>query len=368
MDGRPADIGRKGRGTGLNPAGRFLSVHSQAVDDGWGGLAAQADDPPAPEVVTDEIAKAALSWNASPDVPFDRSVNPYRGCAHGCVYCFARPTHGTAGLSAGLDFETRLFAKTNVAEALRRELARSGYAPAPIYLSGVTDAYQPLERTRRLTRAVLDLMLETRHPVAVVTKSALVTRDADVLAALAAQGLAQVLVSVTTLDAGLARRLEPRAAAPKPRLEAIRRLSAAGVPVGLLVAPVIPGLTDHEVEAILAAGAAAGARWAGFTMLRLPGEVKALFDDWLDRHAPLKKSRVLGLQRALRGGALNDPRFGHRMQGQGPHHAILRRRFAVARRRLGLAADRPALRCDLFRRPRAPSRQGDLFADVAPWS
>lgn len=362
MDQRLADRGRKGRGAWRNPAGRFLPIHAEAVDDGWGGLEAQAAEDPTPETVSVERARSALAYNSSPDVPFDRALNPYRGCAHGCVYCFARPTHGTLGWSAGLDFETRLVAREGLAEALRAELSRPGYRPAPVYLSGVTDAYQPLERSRRLTRAALEVLAAARHPVVIVTKGALVTRDLDLLAPMAADGLAQVCVSITTLDRDLARRLEPRAAAPHARLDALRRLSEAGVPAAALMAPIIAGLTDHEIERLLAAAADAGATSAHHTLLRLPSELTTLWEDWLDVHAPDAKARVLRLQREMRGGRLNDPRFGARMRGQGPRYALIAQRFALARKRLGLGGARAALRCDLFRPPPRDPAQGELFA------
>jgi DNA repair photolyase len=361
MDARPADLGRKGRGTARQPPHRFTTESRAAEDDGWGGLAAQAAEAPTPTTVTHERVTRALSRNDSPDVPFDRSVNPYRGCEHGCVYCFARPSHGALGLSAGLDFETRLVVKDNVAEALRAELARPGYRPATLYLSGVTDAWQPLERRERRTRAVLELLAETRHPVGVVTKGALITRDMDLLAPMASQGLAEVCVSITTLDADLARRLEPRAAAPHVRLEAIRALSAAGVPTGVILGPVLPAVTDHEIEAILAAAAEAGVSSASFTMLRLPYELVGLWDAWLADHAPDRRQRALARQREVHGGRLNDPRFGSRMRGEGPYYDMIRDRFHLARRRLGLRRDRLTLRTDLFRPPARDARQLALF-------
>ncbi|MEO1089447.1 MAG: PA0069 family radical SAM protein [Pseudomonadota bacterium] len=361
MDGRLADRGRKGRGTSRQPAHRFTSERREAFDDGWATLEEEAARPPSRTEIRDDSARRALSYNASPDVPFDRAVNPYRGCEHGCIYCYARPSHGTFGLSPGLDFETKLFAKRNVVALLRRELAHPAYVPEPIYLSGVTDAYQPLERIERLTRGVLELLLAARHPVGIVTKAKLICRDLDLLVPLAAADLVQVFVSVTTLDPALARRLEPRTAMPKARLETIARLADAGVPVGILQAPIIPGLNDHETEAILSAGAAAGARSAHFTLLRLPHELKELWDDWLDEHAPAKKARVLALQRRARGGRLNDPRFGSRMVGEGVYADMLHQRFALARRRLGLDRPRRELRTDLFVRPDGDELQPRLL-------
>ena len=357
MDGRPADWGRKGRGTGRQPPHRFTDARREAFDDGWESLAEEAAAPPTRTVVAVDRAKRALSFNQSPDVPFDRSVNPYRGCEHGCIYCYARPSHGTLGLSPGLDFETRLFVKPDVVRLLREELAAPGYRPQPIYLSGVTDCYQPLEREHRLTRGIVELLLKTRHPVGIVTKSALVVRDLDLLVPLAERGLVQVFVSVTALDAELARRLEPRTAMPRRRLDTIRRLARAGVPVGIMIAPLIPGLNDHEIEPILAAGADAGAHSAHVTMLRLPYELKELWDDWLGAHAPAKKGRILSLQRQAHGGKLSDPRFGHRMTGRGAHAEALLQHFRSARRRFGLERPRLALRTDLFTPPSRDPRQ-----------
>jgi DNA repair photolyase len=312
-------------------------------------------------VIGRDAGSAALAWNRSPDVPFDRALNPYKGCEHGCVYCFARPTHAYLDLSPGLDFETRIFAKADAPERLRRELAKPGYTPATITLGANTDPYQPAERRLEISRRVLEVLAEARHPVCIVTKGAAVTRDADILAELAAQRLARVMLSVTTLDRDLARKLEPRAPAPARRLEAIRTLTAAGVPVGVLVAPVIPALTDHELEAILAAAAAAGADTAGYVLLRLPHEIKDLFAEWLEAHAPARKARVLARVRDSRGGGLYDSRWGLRQTGTGSYARLIAERFRLAARRAGLASERWDLDAGRFTPPAADPRQGTLF-------
>jgi DNA repair photolyase len=297
-----------------------------------------------------DASRTVVARNTSPDVPFDASVNPYRGCEHGCAYCYARPTHEFLGLSAGLDFESRLFVKTQAPELLRAELARPGWKVQPIALSGVTDPYQPLERELGLTRRCLQVLAEFRNPVAIVTKSHLVTRDLDVLRELAAHGLVRVALSVTTLRARLARALEPRAPGPSRRLHAVHVLAEAGIPTGVLVAPVIPGLTDAEIPALLSAAASAGACFAGHALLRLPTSVQDLFVDWLERHAPERKDKVLACVRAMRGGALDDARFGSRMRGEGPYATHVHDLFRLARRRAGLPAQAPGLRTDAFRR------------------
>ena len=288
---------RKGRGAISNPDGRFEAFRRVAVDDGWARAGADEEeeqDAPGPATtLSPDASRSIIARNDSPDIPFDRSINPYRGCEHGCVYCYARPTHGWLGLSAGLDFETRIFFKPDAARLLRAELARPGYRPAPIAFGTNTDPYQPAERGLRITRALLELLAEHDHPVTIVTKSALVLRDADILGPMSRRRMARVFLSVTTLDRGLARRLEPRASSPARRLEAIAGLAAAGVDVGVMAAPLIPALTDHELEPLLEAAARAGARSAGYTMLRLPHEVKDLFREWLEAHEPLKAARVL---------------------------------------------------------------------------
>ncbi len=364
-----ADGPRRGRGAGANPTGRFEREERVSVYDGWDPPATEETEAPAgatPTRLDVDAARTILARNDSPDVGFDRSINPYRGCEHGCIYCYARPSHAYLGLSPGLDFETRLFWKPEAAALLRRELSRRGYRPAPIALGANTDPYQPIERRLRSTRAILEVLAEFRHPFGIVTKSALVLRDLDLLAPLARRGLCRVTVSVTTLDHRLARAMEPRASTPERRLAAIRGLAAAGVPTQINVAPIIPGLTDHEIERLVAAGADAGASSAGWTMLRLPYEVADLFEDWLRTHRPERADRVLSLVRQTRGGKLNDPHFGGRMRGEGPVAAIIAARMRAAIRRHGLAPEQGAdrrlwihLDTSQFR---VPSDQADLFA------
>ncbi|MCG2842225.1 PA0069 family radical SAM protein [Sandaracinobacter sp. RS1-74] len=358
------DSGRAAPGNELS--GRF-GLPSRQADGDWLDWAEGADElPPLRTTVTVERPRKAMTRNESPDIPFDRSFNAYRGCEHGCIYCFARPTHAWHDLSPGLDFETKLFAKPTGPALLRAEFARAGYRPAVLAMGTNTDPYQPIEREWRITRAVLDLCLETRHPVSVTTKSDRVLMDLDRLAALAGLQLAMAMVSVTTLERKLARSMEPRAAAPHRRLEAIRRLSAAGVPTFVSVSPIIPALTDHELEAILAAAAEAGA-WGAFCQpVRLPLEVAPLFERWLHLHAPDRAARVLGAIRAMRGGKLNRAGWFERMQPQGEWGRLLRMRLRMATRRLGLDRPPPELRLDLFAPPHAISpsadrRQRELF-------
>lgn len=349
----------RGRGSASRPDSRFLAWQREAADDGW------PQDEAAPSIrteVREDAARSVITYNQSPDVPFDRSINPYRGCEHGCAYCFARPSHAYLGLSPGLDFETKLFCKTDAAARLEEELAQRAYRPAPIALGVNTDAWQPVERQLGVTRQILQVLARYRHPVFTITKSALIERDIDLLASMAADGLAGVMVSITSLQPDLARRLEPRAASPARRLETIRRLAAAGIPVGVLFAPLIPAVNDHELEAVLAAAKAAGASTAGMVLLRLPHELKDLFADWLKRHAPDRAGHVVSLLAQMRGGRLNDPRFGSRMRGEGVLAELHAQRLERARRRLGLAARLPDLRCDLFAPPRRAGRQGELFA------
>ncbi len=385
---RPASP-RKGRGATFNPDNRFAERTREPVDDGWAaaadetarhemherdgpprtripecGARSHAGEPgPLPTIVRIQQARTIISCNDSPDIPFTQSINPYQGCEHGCIYCYARPSHAYLDLSPGLDFETRLFAKPDAAALLRRELARPGYRCLPIALGANTDPYQPIEREWRITRQVLEVLAECAHPLTITTKGALIERDLDLLAALAARRLVRVFFSIGTLDRELARRLDPRAPAPQRRLELVAALAAANIPVGVIVAPVIPQLTDRDLERILEEAAAAGASHAGWTMLRLPREVAPLFRAWLDAHYPLRAAHVMSLVRDIRGGRDNDPRFGERMRGQGEVAALIRDRFALACRRLGLDSERtPPLDTTQFRPPRfATDPQLDLF-------
>jgi len=347
-----------GRGAVNNPAGRFARTAVTPFDDGWGSLDEPA--PPLRTTVTVDATRTIVTANDSPDVPFARSINPYRGCEHGCVYCFARPSHAYLDLSPGLDFESRIFSKPRAAELLQAELARPGYRVEPIALGANTDPYQPVERELRITRSILEVLAACGHPVTVVTKSSLVLRDLDLLGALAGKRRAQVYVSITTLDRTLARSMEPRAAAPQRRLETLAALSSAGVPTGVLASPMIPDLNEAELEAILAAAASAGAKSAGYILLRLPHELKAIFEAWLRQRYPTKADKVLRALREMRGGGLNDPRFGQRMRGVGPRAELLARRFALACRRLRLNDGEPELDTTGFRPPRATG-QRSLF-------
>jgi DNA repair photolyase len=351
---------RKGRGATSNPANRYEAWHREAIDDGWGSL-----EQPPERLLTElgiDASRSVITYNNSPDVPFDRSINPYRGCEHGCVYCFARPSHAYLGYSPGLDFETRLLHKPDAPELLRDELARPGYRCETIALGVNTDAYQPVERRLGLTRRILQVLATCEHPVSVVTKAALIERDLDLLGPMAARGLASVAVSVTTLDHGLARRMEPRATAPRRRLQTIATLSEAGIPVTVLVAPVIPFINDAELETILEAAREAGAVAAAYIVLRLPHELKALFNDWLEAHYPERAERVRNRIRDLRGGKENDPRFGSRMTGTGTYATLIAKRFDLACRRLGLSHGRPGLDTTRFHPPRADQPQLDLFS------
>lgn len=334
VDAMP-DRPRRGRGAVSNPTGRFEPHQRAVVDDGWARDVAD-DPPPLTTVLSVDTSRKIIARNDSPDVPFDRSINPYRGCEHGCVYCFARPSHAYLGLSPGLDFETRLFYKPDAAKLLAAELRRPGYKPATIAIGANTDPYQPVERKLGLTRAVLQVLSDFNHPAGLITKSALVTRDLDILADMARRSLAHVCISVTTLDERLARTLEPRAARPRRRLEAIRQVAAAGVPVAVLSSPMIPGLNDTEMERILEAAAAAGATSASYTLIRLPLEIAGLFEEWLNTHAPDRADKVLNRIRRMRGGNLYEASFGRRMRGSGTEADLLSDRFAAACRRLGL--------------------------------
>jgi DNA repair photolyase len=336
LSGRHADA-RKGRGAGINPEGRFESITREAFDDGWqtGQPGSEDDLPPLKTYVTAEHAAGIIARNDSPDIPFTQSINPYQGCEHGCVYCYARPTHAYRNLSPGVDFETRLFAKVNAAQRLREELSRSGYRCDVIALGANTDPYQPIERDWKITRGILEVLAEFNHPVGIVTKSATVERDIDILAPMAEKCLVNVFISCNNLDHDLARRLEPRCPTPARRLQTMRRLSDAGIPVGVLVAPVIPFLTDHQIEPVLEAAWAHGARQAGYVLMRLPWEVKDLFNDWLSRHYPLKARHVMSRVHEMRGGRDNDPRFGSRMRGTGKLAELLGQRFHLACKRWG---------------------------------
>jgi DNA repair photolyase len=348
-----------GRGATRNVAGRFDAHSVTPFDDGWGSL-----DEPVPRletVVTAERARTILTSNDSPDIPFRRSINPYRGCEHGCAYCFARPSHAFLDLSPGLDFESRILYKPDAAELLRRELRKPGYRCETIALGSNTDPYQPIERKLGITRSLLQVLAEFRHPVTIVTKSHLVLRDLDLLAPLARDGLLAVCVSITTLDRTLARRMEPRAPTPGRRLEALGELAAAGVPTGVLASPMIPGLNDHELERILRAAAEAGVRTANYELLRLPHELKQLFVEWLRARYPDHAAKVLSLLRATRGGRLYDSRFGVRSRGEGPYADLLARRFEVACRRLGLDREPAALDRSAFRVPPRAGDQRRLF-------
>ena len=350
---------RKGRGAVTNVSGRYEKDCREAFDDGWSST--DPEPPPLKTEITVETARTIITRNDSPDLSFDRTINPYRGCEHGCVYCYARPNHAYAGLSPGLDFESRLFAKPNAAALLEAELADPRYVPNTIVLGGVTDVYQPIERTWKITRSLLEVLAAHRHPVALVTKSALVLRDLDILAPMAAAGLAKVAVSVTTLDPKLARVMEPRAAAPHRRIETIRTLAAAGVPTSIMTAPLIPSLNDHEIDALLDAAAAAGAGAAGYVALRLPLEIAALFQEWLHAHVPDRAARVMKLVRGMRGGRDYDPRWGARQRGEGPYAAMMAQRFRAAARRTGLDKPRRQLDVTQFRRPPKPGDQLPLL-------
>jgi DNA repair photolyase len=349
---------RAGRGAVSNASGRYEPSSRHAFDDGWG------DEEPVKKVDTTvqrETARTIISRNQSPDISFDRSINTYRGCEHGCFYCYARPNHAYVGLSPGLDFETRLFVKTNAAELLERELSQPGYKPAVMVLGGVTDVYQPIERTYGATRAVLKVLQKFNHPLAVVTKSQLILRDLDILAPMAALGLAKAAISVTSLDAKLSRKMEPRAAAPHRRIETIRTLSMAGVPTTVMVAPIIPTLNDVEMESILETAEQAGARAAGYVILRLPRELKDLAREWLETHAPDRARRVLNILREMRGGQDYDSRWWKRQRGEGPYARMIADRFQRTCARLGLNRGGAELDMTRFRKPPRPGEQLELL-------
>lgn len=358
----PAEL-RRARGAGRNLAGRFETLERVEIGTGWEGDGWDIPEPQAgwrTEVAVEE-PRSAITRNASPDVPFDRSLNPYRGCEHGCIYCFARPSHGYLGLSPGLDFETRLVARPGIWRVLDRELRRRSYEVAPLAIGTNTDPYQPIEAKFKAMRKVLEVLQDFGHPVGIVTKGTMVARDLDILAPMAARGLAHVGVTITTLDPALSRAMEPRVPLPARRLALIRHLSDAGVPVRVMVSPVIPGLTDHEVEAILEAARDAGARAASWIMLRLPHEVAPLMQDWLHEHVPGRAEKVLRRLREMHGGQIYDARFGHRMRGQGVHARMIARRFDMAVRRWGYDQRLPALDCTQFAVPMGTQEQPSLF-------
>jgi len=351
----PTRVDIHGRGARSNASSRFDLQKYVGFDDGW------TRDDETPPVLRTEVMKdttrTIIARNSSPDISFDRSINPYRGCEHGCIYCFARPTHAYLGLSPGLDFESKLLFKPDAAKLLEAELRKPGYNPAVMAIGTNTDPYQPIEREYRIMRSILEVLWEFRHPVAIVTKSALVARDIDILAAMAKEGLAKVALSVTTLDRKLARVMEPRAATPSRRLETIRALSAAGIPTGVMFAPAIPALNDEEMEAVLAAAAEAGAISAGYVLLRLPLEIKDLFREWLEEHVPDKAKHVMSLVRSMRGGKDYDSNWNTRMTGKGPYAQLMGQRFQIATRRLGLNRVRSPLDTRKFRRPAAVGDQ-----------
>jgi DNA repair photolyase len=353
----PADR-RRGRGALSNAVGRFEPEARVAFDDGW---ELEEDLAPLRTTVRADAARTIITRNDSPDISFDRSINPYRGCEHGCIYCYARPSHCYLGHSAGLDFETELYAKPNAAALLEKELGAPGYAPATMALGTNTDPYQPIEREYQITRSVLEVLERTGHPVGIVTKSALVVRDIDILQRMAERGLAKVALSITTLDRHLARRMEPRASTPTRRLDAIRQLSEAGIPTAVMVAPVIPSLNDHEIEAILSAAKAVGAQQAGYVMLRLPLELKELFREWLATEVPDRAKRVLHLLQSMHGGKDYVAQFGTRGRGRGAYADQVAQRFRLAMKRLGLNERRIPLRTDLFVPPMREGAQMRLF-------
>ncbi len=355
MEARHSGRVWRGRGVAENPGNRFESSRFEP-DPEW-----EADEErsaPRTQFLPD-LSQSIITRNDSPDVGFERSINPYRGCEHGCVYCYARPTHEYLGFSSGLDFETRIMVKERAPALLREAMEKPRWEPGVLVMSGVTDPYQPIERKLKITRECLRVLTEFRNPVAIITKNHLVTRDIDLLGELAAHRAAAAFVSLTTLDPSLARAMEPRTASPEHRLDAVRRLAAAGVPVGVMTAPLVPGLTDHEIPNLLSAAAEAGASFAGYTVLRLPHAVKDLFENWLEHHFPSKKQRVLGRLRELRDGKLNDTRFGSRMRGEGVFAEQIRSLFRVARRRAGLDRAVPELSIEAFRKP--GGRQMELF-------
>lgn len=349
---------RKGRGAASNAPGRFERQERAPEHDGW---EIAEDMQQIRTEVSDEHPRSLINYTTSPDLPFERTINPYRGCEHGCIYCFARPTHGYLGLSAGLDFETKLVARPDAAEVLARELGRKSYKVAPIAIGTNTDPYQPIERDRKIMRSCLEVLEVHRHPVMITTKGTGILRDLDILKRMARLGLVQVGISITTLDPEIARRMEPRVPRPEKRLEVVRGLARAGVPVRVMVSPVVPGLTEAEIEAILAAANTAGASSASWIMLRLPHEVSPLFQDWLAEHYPARAARVMARLREMHGGKEYEAEWFRRMRGTGPYAAMIGQRFRLAVKRLGLDQAQPELRCDLFRVPVKPGEQLSLF-------
>jgi len=349
----------RGRGASLNPAGRFDAHSTQVSDDGWQDY--RQEESVRQTTVTKEFPKTVLTKNQSPDIPFDRSVNPYRGCEHGCIYCFARPSHGYMNLSAGVDFETRLFAKPDAAKLLQAEISKRNYICRPIAFGTNTDPYQPIEKKLQITRGILEMLAQCCHPFTITTKSALVTRDIDILKPMAQRRLTAVGISMTSLDHTLSRRMEPRASSPAKRLKAIEELSAAGIPVIVQLAPVIPAINDMEIEKILVAAHGAGARQAIFLPVRLPFEVKDLFRHWLETHFKDRADKVMAQITNMRGGRENDPRFGHRMKGSGPYAEILHQRFTRTTNKLGFQGRKYDLDCNQFVPPHTPTNQLNLF-------
>lgn len=348
----------RGRGAKENPHARYLATSREEYDDGW-----DIEETPLKlkTTITPETPKTVINRNQSPDLPFELSINPYRGCEHGCIYCYARPAHAYVDLSPGLDFESKLFSKPDAAKVLRQELRKPGYRCSPISLGANTDAYQPIERKLKITRSIIELLAECSHPLTIISKSALVERDIDLLAPMAEKNLVQVFLSVTSFDRELVRRMEPRAAAPQRRIETISRLTQAGIPAGVMMAPIIPGLNDEEIERIIATAAGAGAQFAGYVMLRLPREVRDLFIEWLQTHYPLKLSRVMANIRDVRDGKESDANFGSRMRGVGQIAGLIKQRFAKSVRDNKLNLSRKDLSCDLFLPPEKSSAQLSLF-------
>ena len=361
MDQATSQGPRKGRGSLTNAVGRFEGYDRVTIDDGWGS----ADEPVLPlgTTLTEDTTRTIIARNRSPDVPFDRSINPYRGCEHGCIYCFARPTHAYLGLSPGLDFESRLFYKPRAAELLAKELSAASYRCEPIAMGTNTDPYQPIEREYKITRSLLEVLERYQHPVTIITKSGVVVRDIDILERMARKNLARVFVSITSLNNEIARTLEPRASAPARRLAAVKQLADAGIPVGVLMSPIIPTITDVEIEDVVAAAAEAGATYCGYILLRLPREIKDLFGEWLQAHFPLRAKHIESLLMQMRGGKVYEAAFGKRMKGTGIFAELLANRFKLACQKHGIANERVALRTDLFVRPSksVPSPQMALF-------